>query len=60
MNKLLVCIVILFLMNILGCGKISAELDIHLLVIWMLFQAPELACSKALCVATASFLMRRD
>lgn len=51
-------IVILFLMSILDCGKFSAELDIQLQVIWMPFQAPELACSKVLRVAAASFLMR--
>lgn len=55
---LLVCIVILFLMNILDCGKFSAELDIQLQVIWIPFQAPELAGSKVLCVAAVSFLMR--
>ena len=44
-------IVILFLMNILYHGKFSAELGIQLQVIWMPFQAPELACSKVFCVA---------
>lgn len=57
-KELLVYIVIFFLMNILDSAKFSAELDIQLQVIWMLFQAPELVCSNILCVAPASFLMR--
>lgn len=59
-KELLVCIVIFFLSNILDCAKFSAELDIQLQVIWMLFQVPELACSNILCVAPTSFLMRAD
>ena len=59
-RKEFLCVVILFLMNLLDCGKFSAELDIQFQVIWMPFQAPELACSKVLCVATASLLIRGD